>query len=82
MTHFPHDFLLHTTVSNFYYVASKSGLWEKLCAVLVEKVCVDTGRTATPSNGIIASQSVKTTGAAVERGIDGGKKRKDASGIS
>lgn len=78
----PHDFPPHTTVSNFYYTAIKSGLWEKLCAALVEKVRIDAGRTATPSYGIIDSQSVKTTGAAVERGIDGGKKRKDANAIS
>ena len=32
---------------------------------------------AQPTYGIIDSQSVKTTGPAQERGIDGGKKRKD-----
>ncbi len=69
----PHDFPPHTTVSNFYYAAIKSGLWEKIRAALVEKVRLNAGRTAELSYGIIDSQSVKTTGAADELGIDGGK---------
>ncbi len=76
----PHDFPPYTTVANFYYAAIKSGLWEKIRAALVEKVRVSAGRQATPSYAIIDSQSVKTTLAAEERGIDGGKKQKDASG--
>ncbi len=75
----PHDFPPYTTVANFYYAAIKSGLWEKIQAALVEKVRVAAGRKAAPSYAIIDSQSVKTTSAAQERGIDGGKKQKDAS---
>ncbi len=78
----PHDFPPYTTVANFYYAAIKSGLWEKIRAALVEKVRVAAGRTAAPSYAIIDSQSVKTVSAAEERGIDGGKKQKDASGTS
>ncbi len=78
----PHDFPPYTTVANFYYAAIKSGLWEKIRAALVEKVRVSAGRKVTPSYAIIDSQSVKTTSAAEERGIDGGKKQKDASGTS
>ncbi len=78
----PHDFPPYTTVANFYYAAIKRGLWEKILAALVEKVRVAAGRKATPSYAIIDSQSVKTTSAAEERGIDGGKKQKDASGTS
>ena len=74
----PHDFPPHTTVSNFYYAAIKSGLWEKILAALVEKTRIGAGREAAPSYAIIG---VKTTGAAEERGIDGGKKRKDENGI-
>lgn len=77
----PHDFPPHTTVSNFYYAAIKSGLWEKLLAALVRNTREQTGRTSEPSYGIIDSQSVKTTGSAQERGIDGGKKQKDTSVI-
>jgi len=74
----PHDFPPYTTVANFYYAAIKSGLWEKIQAALVEKVRVASGRKVAPSYAIIDSQSVKTTSAAQERGIDG-KKQKDAN---
>ena len=77
----PHDFPPYTTVANFYYAAIRSGLWEKIRAALVERVRTDAGRTD-PSYVIIDSQSVKTTSAAEERGIDGGKKQKAANGTS
>lgn len=41
---------------------------------LVEKSRIHMGRAATPSYSLIDSQSVKTTGASKDRGIDGGKK--------
>ena len=69
----PHDFPPYTTVASFYYAAIRSGLWEKICAALVERVRIDAGQSACPSYAIIGSQSVKTTSAAEERGIDGGK---------
>ena len=68
--------------ANFYYAAIRSGLWEKIRAALVERVRTDAGRKPGPSYAIIDSQSVKTTSAAEERGIDGGKKQKDANGTS
>lgn len=77
----PHDFPPYSTVSSFYYRAVKSGLWERVRALLVQEVRKDAGRTAEPSYALIDSQSVKTTGAAEERGIDGGKKRKVARDI-
>ena len=69
----PHDFPPYTTVSNFYYATIRSGLWEKICAALVERVRTDSGRNADPSCAIIDSQSVKSASTAEERGIDGGK---------
>ena len=76
----PHDFPPYTTVANFYYTAIRSGLWEKIRAALVERVRTQAGRNAGPSYAIIDSQSVKTTSAAEERRIDGGKKQKGANG--
>ena len=70
----PHDFPPYTTVANFYYAAIRSGLWEKIRAALVERVRTQAGRNAGPSYAIIDSQSVKTTSAAEDRGIEGGKK--------
>ena len=72
----PHDFPPYTTVANFYYAAIRSGLWEKIRAALVERVRTDAGRNPSPSYAIIDSQSVKTTYAAEERGIDGGKNKR------
>ena len=72
----PHDFPPYTTVANFYYAAIRSGLWEKIRAALVERMRTDTGRNAGPSYAIIDSQSVKTTSAAEERGIDGEKNKR------
>ena len=77
----PHDFPPYTTVSNFYHAAVKSGLWEKLLMALVSITREEDNRKAAPSYRIIDSQSVKTTGASEERGIDGGKKQKGASSI-
>ena len=72
----PNDFPPYPTVWSFYRRAVKSGLWEKIMACLVEKSRIDAGRTAAPSYSLIDSQSAKTTSAANERGIDGGKKSK------
>ena len=71
-----HDFPPYTTVSNFYYAAIRSELWEKIRAALVEQVRTDAGHNAGPSYAIIDSQSVKTTSAAEKRGIDGGKNKR------
>jgi putative transposase len=78
----PHDFPKYTTVSSFYQRAVKSGLWEKILALLVIKSRMQAGRNPQPSYALIDSQSVKTTAASEERGIDGGKKRKAESVIS
>ena len=77
----PHDFPAYSTVHTFYRRARFSGLWEKVLWAVVEKTRLKAGRNATPSYGIIDSQSVKTIYASDERDIDGGKKRKDGSGI-
>jgi putative transposase len=78
----PHDFPPCSTVHTFYRRARISGLWEKVLQAIVEKTRLNAGRNATPSYGIIDSQSVKTIYASDERGIDGGKKRRGGKGIS
>ncbi len=70
----PHDFPPWKTVYSFFSRAEKSGLWDKIMLHLVEITREKAGRSASPSYAIIDSQSVKTTSASDERGIDGGKK--------
>lgn len=48
-----HDFPPYTTVANFYHAAIRSGLWEKICAALVERVPTEAGRNVGPSYAII-----------------------------
>ncbi len=72
----PHDYPNWSTVHTFYYRARKSGLWERVQKVIVEKCREKAGRNQSPSYSIIDSQSVKTTYNSEERGIDGGKKIK------
>jgi putative transposase len=78
----PNDFPPYSAVWSFYRRAIISGLWETIMNYLVEQSRLSLGRSASPSYALIDSQSVKTTSAAAERGIDGGKKRKDGNGIS
>ena len=77
----PHDFPKWSTVKSFYYRAVENGTWEKVMQFLVKETRKKAGRNASPSYGLIDSQSVKTVYASDERGFDGGKKRKGESGI-
>ena len=72
----PKCFPSHNTVWSFYRRAKKSGLWEKVMDTLVMKTRFESGKAFCPTYTIIDSQSVKTTLAADDRGIDGGKKVK------
>ena len=78
--HLPHDFPPYSTVHSFYRRARKSGLWDAILEHLVEKTRQNAGRSPNPTYALIDSQSVKTTSASDERGIDGGKKQKVESG--
>ena len=74
----PNDFPPYEAVWSFYRRAVTSGKWEDAMNLLVTKTRTDAGRNATPTYGIIDSQSVKTTSASENRGIDGGKKSQRA----
>jgi len=70
----PKDFPPFRAVFAFYSRSKARGIWEKILDALVKKDRIKSGRDASPSFGIIDSQSVKTTSASEDRGIDGGKK--------
>ena len=56
-------------------------MWNKILKYVVKKTRINAGRKESPSYAIIDSQSVKTTLASEERGIDGGKKQKEENDI-
>ena len=78
----PSDFPKYTAVKSFFRRLRIKGIWEVINADVVGIARVSTGREVAPTYGLIDSQSAKTTGAADERGYDGGKKRKVENGIS
>jgi transposase len=74
------EYPLYKTVSSFYVRSLKSGLWEEMMDLLVQKTRLNADRAANPSYSLIDSQSVKTVSACDERGIDGRKKLRAANG--
>ena len=72
----PNDFPTHNTVWSFFRRTKEKGLWEKINDELVKMTRESNGKEASPTYGIIDSQSAKTKYASNERGIDGGKKIK------
>jgi len=72
----------HTALCIHFTGARLSGLWEIIMDDLVKESRMQAGRDEMPTYGIIDSQSVKTTSASEDRGIDGGKKQKVGSATS
>ena len=72
----PRDFPPYSTVQRFFYRWREDGIWQRVNHDLMMRVREAGGREASPSAGVIDSQSVKTTEAGGPRGFDAGKKIK------
>ena len=72
----PKEFPPYSTVQRFFYGWREDGTWPRINHDLLQRARVAMGREASPSAGVIDSQSVRTSEAGGPRGFDAGKRVK------